>query len=458
MAIAQFSGLATGIDSKALIDAIIESRASANVKRQSQIDHYNTENSALDELNTKILALNDLLDEFRTANAGGISKKATSSDPTKATASAGSGANSGNYAVTVTSVANTSTGSFDQEYDSLDSYVSTSGSGTVTIEVGTLTNLKTITVDVTANTTTVQDLIDAINDDADAAGNVIASAVNVGTTTTPHYKVVLNTQHQGEDLGTLALSASAPITELQTSTITAASNAVFSLSGIGSVTRSSNTISDVISGVTFNLVDTGSTNVSISNDSDSTADKIQAIVDAYNDIVNYINDNNDISQDTSTKDRTVTFGSLAKTSVDEDFLSSVRLAFSEASSDSGTYVRTFSELGVSTNRDGTLSFDADEFKSQVGNDAIGAAEVLTSLADSLSGVSGTFYSYTKLDGLIDITQESNTSQITLLNDAIDALDRQNEKLRDILTQQFASLESLTNKLQQAQSSISALIR
>ncbi|MCB0358950.1 MAG: hypothetical protein KDD44_04925, partial [Bdellovibrionales bacterium] len=107
----QFTGLASGIDSASLIDALVEARESTNELRRAEIEFLQGENDSLEELNTKILTLNDLIDQFRTVNGGGLSKKTTSSDSTVATASAGSNAINSSFTLTVTSVANSATGS-----------------------------------------------------------------------------------------------------------------------------------------------------------------------------------------------------------------------------------------------------------------------------------------------------------------------------------------------------------
>ena len=72
-------------------------------------------------------------------------------------------------------------------------------------------------------------------------------------------------------------------------TLSQATNAAFTVSGIsGTITRSSNTVNDVVSGVSFNLSKVGSATVTISNDSAATASTLQDFVDAYNEVVNYV--------------------------------------------------------------------------------------------------------------------------------------------------------------------------
>ena len=459
MPIAQFSGLASGIDSKALIDAIIEARELVNEKRKAEVEHLTSETDALEELNTKLLALNDLIDPLRTANAGGLSKRAASSDPTVGTAIVGSNANNASYNITVTSIANSSTGSFDNSYTTATDFVSTAGSGNVTLTVGLGAEQVIINAAVTQNSTTLDQLVLAINNDPNAAGRVAASVVNVGTTASPSYKLMFTSLQQGTSSGTLALAADAAITELSgLATVDPATDAVFSLDGVtGSVTRDSNTVDDVISGITFNLLKAGTTTISIGNDADTTADKMDEIVSAFNEIVEFVNENDTLTRDSESRDGNVIYGSLAKTRIDNDFLAFFRSNISAATAAGGTSVTSMSELGLSTNRDGTITFDPDTFKEAVGDDPVGVGQVLNSFADAAAGVSGSIYQFTKLQGFIDIGVESNNSEITNINEAIAALERQTAKQREGLERQFSKLESVTSRLQRRQSALSGIL-
>ncbi len=456
MPLAQFSGLASGIDSASLIDAVIEAKQIRNDLRRQDIEFLESENDSLEEFNTQLLALDDLIEGFRTSNNGGIAKSGTSTDPAVATASVGSNAFNATYSLDVTSVADTATGSFNNSYASADTVVS-AGSGDVTVTVGTGADQVVLTATVTGGSTTLEELATALNADTDAEGRAVASVVNIGTTATPDYRLLVTTLESGEAKGTLAISADPALTELQTTTIDQATNAVFTLSGItGSITRDSNNIDDVISGVTFNVLDTGSTNVSIGNDASKTADELSQIVEAFNEIVSFIAENNTVDRVEDSRDSTNIFASLAKTRVDDDFLSSFRGALLSASS-SGSEVGSFSALGLSTNRDGTIEFDEDEFIEAVAADSDGAAGVLRDFGDSVSGISGTLFQYTKLSGFIDVAQESNNNQIENLNNSIAQLDRQTDAQRSSLEKQFTNLESVTGALQAQQSALSGIL-
>ena len=120
--------------------------------RKAQVTELTDQSDTLTELKDKLRGLNDLVDKFRSANAGGLAKKASSLDPSVATAVVSSGANNSSYNLTVTSLANTATGSFNQSYTSATSAISAAG-GDITVTVGTGSEQVVITKTVTSSTT-----------------------------------------------------------------------------------------------------------------------------------------------------------------------------------------------------------------------------------------------------------------------------------------------------------------
>ncbi|MCC6931768.1 MAG: flagellar filament capping protein FliD [Deltaproteobacteria bacterium] len=462
MSTIQFTGLASGIDSKSLIDALVEARSVNNVKRRNDIDFLNSESDALEQLNTKLLALNDLVDQFRSSNGGGLKKKVTSANTEIATASAGSNAVNSSFSLTVNDLAQNASASFDESYTATTNYVSTSGSGNVTFTVGTGADQKTVTVAVTANSTTVGQFVDSINNAANSSGRLSATVINTETDSSPDYRIMISTLKQGTEEGQLAISADVGIIELQSDTLDAstnAKNASVSVTGIsGAIERSNNTISDLIPGVTIQLVSEGATTISISDDTENTLDLMNQIVEAYNDIVDYVDENDFIDRKESGNKVALTYGTLAKTRVDDDFLFDFRSAISTAESANGTTATKMSELGISTNRDGTITLDEDTFKEAIAEDSVGAQELISDFADSIAGVDGLIYEYTKFQGTIDNAKEANDSEIKVLNDSINQLERTLEKYRETLQMQYSRLESTIGRMQSEGSSLSSAIQ
>ena len=453
MPVVQFTGLASGIDSASLVDALIEARETTNQLRRAEIEFIESETDALEELNTKILALSDLVDQFSTLNGGGISKKAESTDTSVATASAGSDAINSSFDLTVNTIADNATVSIEDSYASLSAFYTTGGDTTLQIDVGGTPISHT--VNITSSVTTLQDVINDINSSSTIGSLAVASGVNVGTESSPDYRIMITSLNTGTDEGSLTVTDGAAGTTITTDQAT---NSEFTISGIaGTITRQSNTVNDVITGVTFQIQDTGSATISVSDDSDETAEKMQEILDSYNEVVDFIDENDTVERVESGQNIANVFGSLAKTSIDNDFLTSFRTSLSTATSSNGTSVASMAELGIKTNRDGTLEFDVDDFKEAISSDSVGAGEVIRDFADDLSGISGVLSQFTKFNGFIDIAQESNASEIELLNSEINQKDRSNQKLRETLELRFSKLESTVSKLQSQESALSGIL-
>jgi flagellar hook-associated protein 2 len=77
------------------------------------------------------------------------------------------------------------------------------------------------------------------------------------------------------------------VTTMSFSETQAAQDASFTLDGIN-ITKSSNTISDVISGATLTLTSAGSGTIKISTDIEEIKAKITSFVSGYNDLLEYI--------------------------------------------------------------------------------------------------------------------------------------------------------------------------
>ena len=461
-----FSGLASGIDSASLIDALIEAREKQNESRKAEVEHLGQENDALEELNTKMLKLSSLVDRFRTVNAGGVLKRATSSDSTVATAVVGSSAISTTYNITVGTLAKNATASLEdtaggENYTGSTDLMTEAGAGpySITLDVGLGGDLVSSVFNITG-TTTLQDFVDAVNSDATLSGRIAASIVNAGTTSSADYRVVLSSTYTGTSKGNLAVTIDAGLTDvaLNGGTVSQATDASFTVDGLGTITRSSNVVSDLFTGMTLNLLKTGaSTTISVGSDADGTGDLINQIAKQYNDIVEYVNENDLVTQDRNSRDGEITYGSLAKTKVDNNFLTDFREQLLEASSSSGTYVLSFADMGLSTNRDGTVTLDLEEFISKVGTDPTGAGEVLTSFADAVGGTLGTIYQYTKYAGNIDTAQDANNEEVENLQEKIAQVERGSDKVRESLERTFARLEQVTAKLQSDQSALSGIL-
>ena len=450
MAGLQIVGLSSGLDTQAIIKSIIAVKNLPNVRREAEISYLQAKDGALNSLFQKITELNKAVEKFSTNNGSGAKFTTNVSNQSVASAIAGSSATIGNYDINVQSLARNAAGSFSNTFSSVNDSV---GAGTIDITVGT--NGQTVSFNTNASTSLI-DLAQQINDSADLKGKASASIVNTGTSSNPQYKLMISSSKEGLDDGFLDVQTSGSL-NLGSFNIVQAENAKFTVSGIaGTIEKSSNSVSDVFTGVTLNLTGTGQTHIEVKKDNAAVSAMMQEVVTKFNELIEFSKSQNSIVASTDKKSDSLVFGALAKTKVDENFISQFKSLLAGSSSANGTAVKHMSELGVSTNRDGTLAFDAKKFEDAMSADNDGAFEVLNSFAESISGGAGLTNSYIKFQGIIEQERTSTDNRIKSINNDIDKLNKYLEHYQDVLTRQFAMLESFMGKMQASGNALSSL--
>lgn len=462
-----FAGLASGIDTNALIDATSEATRATRVKpSQDKVEELTSTNDAFTTLTEKLDTLRSNLQEFSSLSGGGVSKAATSSRESVASATASNAASNGSYALTVTTLATNHTLSFTNGtgYSTTTAPVQSSLTGaepaadrTATFTIGTGAEQETVDVVVSGPSFSAADFVTQFNANSTKAE---ASLVNVGTSGSPSYYIVISSSYEGIERGQIGDSYGAALTNLSNvanQNESAATNASISIAGIGTITRGSNTITDVIPGVNLSLVSAGTATIKVAEDAATTQAKIQEFVDTWNDIVQYIAENNTITREESGEEISNTFAALASTRTDDNALSALRTALSQSRSDNGSAVRIFADLGIQTQRDGTLKFDTSKFQTSVAAEPGSVSEVLQDFADTTALTGGTIDVFTRFNGIIDITVNGNKTLITNLNTRISEAEKQITRAEDAMRQRFARLEAVMGQLQQQQSSLTAAL-
>lgn len=466
MALINFSGIASGIDSSALIQALLDQRREATITPlDNQLQQLRDTNTAFDEIKKLLSSLQTAAGSFRTINGGGIIKNATSSDESTVSAVASNAASSGSHTVTVSTLAKNATQSFDDRFASGTSAINSSinngaseADRTVTYTIGSGTEQETVELTLTSSTTATE-FVNTFNSNSTKA---TASLVNTGTSSSPSYAVVISSKSQGLSDGEINVAVGSEITTAGTgafssSSLEQATDAQLTISGIaGTITRSTNTISDIIDGLTLNLVATGSATITVSNDSQATSDSVEEFVTAFNDLVEYIKENDQVTQEQDGRELTNVFGSLASTSLDENILSTLRSALSGSSNSSGT-VRILADLGVTTERDGTLKFDADVFAEAMAKDPSGVMNLTEQIGEELASVTGVISQFTRFNGLVDQTVNANKSQIDQMTKRIEDLEKYLAREQESLTARYARLESIVGQMTSQQNALAGLL-
>ena len=463
MAALSFSGIASGIDSQSIIDSSVATarlaRVTPNKKKVGELEETNT---ALETLGQKLTSLRSTLQQFTSLTGGGVSKTGSSSKESVVGATATNAATNGSYDVTVTALAKNHTYSFDQTYASGSSALQSSLTGaesasdrTVTFTVGTGSNQETVNVVVADGSYSVTQFVTDFNA---ASSKAEASLVNVGTESSPSYKIVISGIYEGTEKGTIARAAlGASVTNLTSYSESAAANASISISGIGSITRSTNSIADVIPGVTLSLASAGTATVKISEDAATTTSKLQDFVTAYNDVVKFISENNQVTRDDSGSEVKSIFAPLAGTRTDDSALEGLRAQIASTNASGGSAIRVFSDVGITSERDGTIRFDTSKFQQALSSEPGSVNQIIQSFADGVALTGGAVDKYTRYAGLLDISVNNNKNLINDLNRRIGDAEKQIQRMADSLKERYARLEGLMSRLQQQQTSLSGAL-
>ena len=468
MATLGFAGIASGIDTESLIRATsAASRRNRVTPLQQQVQELTDTNDALDSLTTRLSRLRTQVNKFNTLSGGPLEKNASTSDEAVLTAAAGRGTPSGSYVVTVSQIAKNGVFSFDDRWSSTSSIINgaidnsaSAGTRTVSIAVGLGSSRETIDLELT-NTTTPAELVASFNDRSSKA---VATLVNIGTTATPSYALSVTAISEGTQDGTVALVSPTGsellkgTAALQSGTTQSAADAQFSISGIsGTIIRPSNTVTDVVRGLSLNLRSVGNSTVTIRDNVTGSAQLMSDFIDRLNEIITFVNEGNQVTQEESKQEKVNTFGPLTKTSVDEGIISALRTAVSSAQAPSGSSVRVFADLGIATQRDGTLSFDATKFRDSVTIEPSSVETLLKTFSDQIGITGGTIDSYTRFNGLIDGVENGNNLSIDNSNKRISEAEKIITQAEEQARARFARFESLMGNLQSQQSRLTSAL-
>lgn len=156
-----------------------------------------------------------------------------------------------------------------------------------------------------------------------------------------------------------------------------AQNAVFQVNGI-SISKASNTVTDAIEGVTLNLLKaptTTSVSVSVARDTSSINTAVATLVKGYNDLRKALQSVS--SYDPATKRGGVLLGDTVVRTVQTQ----VRAALS-APVVTGGSLTTLSQIGISFQKDGTLTLDSSKLNTAISNNFSDIASLFAAVGTS----------------------------------------------------------------------------
>ncbi len=449
------------LDVGTIVDNLIYIDSAPVRDMQTQVTTLKSRVSAYQSLNTKLSTLADKVNTmlfgdsdipllqpsaFSDRLSGSIfaASLAGSSNSDIISATASNSASAGSYSITVSSLAQARSMASSGFADT--SSVET-GTGTITITTGS-GNPVVITIDDINNT--LSGIRDAINN---AGAGVTATIINDGLLTP--YRLLIRADETGTaNAFTIAdnLAGGQALDLVQTQ---AAADAQFVLNGV-SITKSSNTISDVIAGVSFTLKDTTAAPVSISveRDLDSVINALKEFISAYNAVNSFIN--SQFSYDPSKE----TAGALSGDSTLRRIQTTLQTQIAQFISNRFTSYGVAGQVGIEFNRDGSLTLDESELRDALSSDYTGVAAlflgddtpgILVNLSSVLDGITD------PLAGPIQNATDGLNRNISALNDSIDSYQDRLDREREALTAQFNQADEALRLLTLAQAQFTSQI-
>ncbi len=367
---AAITGIGSGMDIDAMVGALVSAEKAPKEAQLNRLESATTTKiSALGTLRTALssfqTALKDLNDIKLFEN-----RSAKSSNTDLLTATASKTAQSGTYSVKVEQLA---TGS-KTATAALASDFKTTAAGTLTVKVGSGEGIE-VAIGADASLEDVKNALNAALKDSGVSANLLTDP-STGKT-----RLVMSssTTGAGEDV---SISASAGLNSLAIDTenkatpdaggvLERAQNAKFSIDGLAMESKT-NKVEGAIPEVTLDLVaadDKKAITVTVAQDQGGVTANIKKFVDAYN---NLIKTTNSLTRVTKVGDdgKPLTGGLVGDSSV-RSILSGIQNELISVGGGDG--VRMLSDLGITTQKDGTLGIDDKKLGTALENnfDAVG---------------------------------------------------------------------------------------
>lgn len=403
---------------------------------QSRLNTLSSTQSDLQGLDTAFTSLQQSISSLDSAVSSGLLAASTSDSNVSATVS--SGASPGAYTVAVDTLGAYSTALSNPGSSPIDDPTTQgiSGDTNFTLSVGTAT------VSIKAASTSLQDLVNAIN--TEAGNQVQATLVNLGSTASPDYRLSL--QSAALTTNAIDLTDSAGNSLIETST--PGTPAVYHVNGSAAINSGSRTVT-LSPGLTVNLLgqsDNGSsTTVTVSDSPANLVSAFSSFAGAYNAAVDVMGQYHGQNG-----------GGLEGTSIVQSLTSVLNQL---GLWNNGSVTGSLANFGITLDQTGHLSVDTSAFINAANTNFSGLLGILGSSASGgfvqaatnlLNGVED------PITGTLKTEEKSISNQITAQQTAINNEQARVNQMQTSLTQQIAQADSTIAQLESQVSYVTGL--
>ncbi|MFA6051972.1 MAG: flagellar filament capping protein FliD [Methylobacter sp.] len=444
-------GIGSGMDINGIVSQLVQAEGQpqfAAISRQETATQ--TRLSALGSLKSALSTFQVAVQKLKDGNLF-KTHQAVSANTAIFTATAGIGSVAGTHTVEVTQLAKAQNSITTTEYANANS-VATATGGTLNFTYGAGSTKTPFAVTVGANAT-LANIRDAING---AAGNngVTASIINVNSTVTPGTtisKLVLTSKDTGVangfslavtggDAGLNALDTTVPANYATT----APADAMIKIDGLAA-TRSTNTITDVLSGVTLNLQSAAVgtvVNLNVTLDNAAINKTITDFVTAYN---NFHTATKDLSKYSGTSGGAN--GPLLGDSLLRNMTSKLRQDASNTVTSATSSYNSLAMIGIKIDGAGVMSLDSTKLNTALAANLSAVSDVFSSTNGVATRLDTDLTQYLQSGGSLDAQQSTLNKTLKSLGDKRISVQLRLDNLQKSMQKQFIAMDLAVGQFQ-----------
>jgi flagellar hook-associated protein 2 len=447
MAVITSTGFGSGLPISDLVSQLVAAEGSpAQTRFDKREANLQAELSAVGILQGALSAFQSSYSELLDTSKLN-SRATTSSDSTLASISAEQSAGNGSYSLEVSRLASAHKLVGQQDYNTGD---------TGSLSFGNAAG-DSFSVDIATGNATLEGVRDAINATSDNFG-ITATILNLASGP----RLVLTANDTGEENRITSITSTTtsgdlsgfdysyvsnadPLLDGDTANydqVRAASDAVFTLEG-QALTSASNTVDSVIPGATLTLKATTEADkpveLNISSDTAKVKSAIEGFVKAYNNLQSLI------SEQTRYNPETGESGTLQGDSLTRTVQNQLRAVLS-GSYNSGGVVTRLLDLGITSNRDGSLQLDSDKLNSALADNFSDVTAFFSNENGLAKKLEASLKGYLQSDGTFDSRTDSINTQMAKIDDDREALSRRLTSLEARLFSQFNTMDAIVAQL------------
>lgn len=447
---AGISGIGSGIDTAALVQALVNAEKAPKEAQLARLEKATTTKfTGLGQLKSAVSEFTSALATLK--NADTFNKRTVSSSNKEAvSASADTTAQSGSYSLEVSRLASSS---------KVASKV-IAGGASAAFQAGTLTVARGAdSFDIAVSDgDTLQSIRDAINTQLSGDG-ISANLVSDPSTGETRLVVSSNKTGTGKDvtvtanntggaaansLSELAIDPSVAQAGSAAGYITQALNAQFKIDGL-SLESETNSVSAAVSGVTFNLQTVTASPVTLKVEQGTPAvnSEIKKFVDSYNKLIGTVNQ---LTSVVPVSGSNPVVGPLAGDATARSLLTNVRNELVAPAAGDG--IKILAELGIATQKDGTLKVDDSKLSSAVTANFDKLADYFAGDSGLMSRLESKLKPYTDTTGIIQQRLDSLQGTIKSVDKQRESLNLRMAKVEERLVARFTAMDTLVAQLQQ----------